>query len=110
MPRGGRDTSRSRSTRASARSRSTSREGNNRAAAIIALSISHDYQSKLSKALESAWFKRAESLLDREPECIEHAHVARRRASNAARTASSTRRSTSRSTRSTSERATATRT
>ena len=59
-------------------------EGNNRAAAIVALHISHDYQSKLSKALESAWFKRAESLLDREDECIEHAHVARRRAANAA--------------------------
>ena len=59
-------------------------EGNNRAAAVVALQISHDYQSKLSKALESAWFKRAESLLDREPECIEHAHVARRRAANAA--------------------------
>ena len=59
-------------------------DGNNRAAAIVALHISHDYQSKLSKALESAWFKRAESLLDREDECIEHAHVARRRAANAA--------------------------
>ena len=55
-----------------------------RNAAIVALAISHDYQSKLSKAQESAWFKRAESLLDREDESVEHAHLARRRAANAA--------------------------
>jgi class 3 adenylate cyclase len=55
-----------------------------RGAAIEALRISHDYQSKLNQSLESAWFKRAESLLDREPECIEHAALARRRAANAA--------------------------
>jgi class 3 adenylate cyclase len=57
---------------------------NPRRAAIVALAISHDYQSKLSKAQESAWFKRAESLLDREDESVEHAHLARRRAAKLA--------------------------
>jgi class 3 adenylate cyclase len=58
--------------------------GEPRGAAIEALRISHNYESKLNNALESAWFKRAESLLDREPECVEHAHLARARAAKAA--------------------------
>ena len=59
-------------------------QGNPRGAALIALRLAHNYQSKLGHALEAAWFKRAESLLDREPECVEHAHLARKRAANAA--------------------------
>ncbi len=55
-----------------------------RGAAVEALRISYNYQSKLNQSLESAWFKRAETLLDREPECVEHAHLARRRAAKAA--------------------------
>jgi class 3 adenylate cyclase len=58
--------------------------GDRRSAAVEALRISHDYQSKLSAAREAAWNKRAESLLADEPECIEHAHLDRRRAANAA--------------------------
>ena len=46
--------------------------------------FSYNYQSKLSKAQESAWFRRAESLLDPEPECVEHGYLARRRAVHAA--------------------------
>lgn len=53
-------------------------------AGLEALRISHDYESKLSRAQESAWFRRAESLLDPKPECIEHAHLARSRAAQAA--------------------------
>ncbi len=63
-----------------------------RSAAVVALRIAHNYESKLSPTQESAWNKRAESLLDREPECVEHAHLARRRAARAAAAGSSTRR------------------
>jgi class 3 adenylate cyclase len=58
--------------------------GEPRGAAVEALRISHNYESKLNHSLESAWFKRAETLLDREPESVEHAYLARRRAANAA--------------------------
>ena len=58
--------------------------GEPRSAAVVALRIAHNYESKLSATQESAWNKRAESLLDREPECVEHAHLARRRAAGAA--------------------------
>jgi tetratricopeptide (TPR) repeat protein len=60
--------------------------GDPRQAAVVALRISYNYHSKLGHAQESAWFRRAESLLDREPECVEHAHLARRRAAHAAAT------------------------
>ncbi len=59
-------------------------QGNQRRAALVALRLAQNYQSKLGHSLEAAWFKRAESLLDREDESIEHAHLARRKAANAA--------------------------
>ena len=59
-------------------------QGNQRKAAFVALRLAHNYQSKLGHSLETAWFKRAESLLDREDECVEHAYLARWRAAKAA--------------------------
>ena len=58
--------------------------GDARNAAVEALRVSFNYYGKLNKALEAAWFKRAQRLLADEPECIEHAHLVRREAAYAA--------------------------
>lgn len=58
--------------------------GDRRTAAVEALRVSFNYYGKLNKALEAAWFKRAQRLLADEPECIEHAHLMRREAAYAA--------------------------
>ena len=58
--------------------------GETRNAAVEALRVSFNYSGKLNKALEAAWFKRAQRLLADEPECLEHAHLVRREAAYAA--------------------------
>jgi class 3 adenylate cyclase len=52
-------------------------KGNNARAALVALYLADDYASKLSHSLAAGWQKRAERLLENEPECIAHGHLAR---------------------------------
>jgi class 3 adenylate cyclase len=46
-------------------------EGNNRQAAVMAITLANDYFGKLAHSIGAGWFNKAERLLQDEPECAE---------------------------------------
>jgi class 3 adenylate cyclase len=55
------------------------REGNRRAAALVAIALAKDYYAKGSSSIGTAWVNRAERLLAEEPESVEHGWLERLR-------------------------------
>jgi len=53
--------------------------GNHRRAGAVALELARNYYGKQNSSVATAWFKRAERLLDQEPDSVEHGHLARMR-------------------------------
>ncbi len=51
-----------------------------RAAALVALELAKNHFAKGDSSVGTAWLHRAERLLEGEPECAEHGHLARTRA------------------------------
>ena len=54
--------------------------GNGPRAALMALLLSHDYMQRLSPSISAGWFRKAERILENEPESVEHGYGARFRA------------------------------
>lgn len=54
--------------------------GNNRRAGYVAITLARDYFSKHELSVATAWFNRADRLLEPEPECVEKAWLLRTRA------------------------------
>ncbi|HUP24636.1 MAG TPA: adenylate/guanylate cyclase domain-containing protein [Thermoanaerobaculia bacterium] len=52
--------------------------GNRRGAARLALALVRDHQLAHAGSVAAGWSKRAERVLEQEPECPEHGHLARR--------------------------------
>lgn len=57
--------------------------GNKRRAAAAAMELGAWYQHKLAESVSAGWFRRAERLLEDEPESPEHGYLARRQAHQA---------------------------
>src|ERR671918_293833 len=57
--------------------------GDRRRAAMVALSLVRDHGNRLAAAQSSSWFKRAERLLQDEPEYVEHGYLEMMRARDA---------------------------
>jgi len=53
--------------------------GERRRAGFMALLLAHDHFSKGQSALANGWIRRAERLLESEPDCIEYGHLLRAR-------------------------------
>lgn len=56
--------------------------GDRRRAAMVALSLVRDHGNRLAAAQSSSWFKRAERLLQDEPDYVEHGYLAMMRSRN----------------------------
>ena len=54
-------------------------EGKRPRAALMALQLGIDYFQKLSHSISAGWFRKAEQLLEGEPESVEHGYFARLR-------------------------------
>lgn len=52
-------------------------QGNRRRAAMVALAVAKDHFGKGAAAVGSAWVKRAERVLDEEPDCVERGWLTR---------------------------------
>lgn len=52
------------------------RAGNNRRAAYVASQLAHDYNIKLDMPVANGWLRRANRLLENEPESVEHGYLA----------------------------------
>jgi hypothetical protein len=52
--------------------------GDRRSAARLALALVRDHGFARATSVAAGWYKRAERLLEEEPECPEHGHLARR--------------------------------
>jgi class 3 adenylate cyclase len=50
-------------------------EGNNRRAAVMAITLANDYFGKLAHSIGAGWFNKAERLLQDEPECAERGWI-----------------------------------
>ncbi len=53
--------------------------GNRPRAALMALQLGMDYFQKLSHSISSGWFRKAEQILEEEPQSVEHGYYARLR-------------------------------